>query len=220
MSGDRRHPAMHHLVMDTGRGHRYESSGSGGPDAAQMQSQSFQEACVNLWRSGCEAGVIDAKPEETHKLMVQVAKRRVIEIYQIRKIPVGSGIQAATVAIQPQGRLSNTQCQEPEEPERTATPPTVPALLGGAPIGAEHRHRSRSPRFSVLARTAVKAGQPVPASGARLGSGQPEFSLLLRRNSNPIWRPDGVRIRRGQMASWPNGYIDVDAIEGVKSEEP
>ena len=210
MSGDRRHPAMHHLVVDTGRGHRYESSGSGGPDAAQMQSQSFQEACVNLWRSGCEAGVIDVKPEETHKLMVQVVKRRILEIYQVRKIPVGSGIQAATVAIQPQGRLSNTQCQEPEEPERTATLPTVPALLGGPPIGAEHRHRSRSPRLSVLARTAVKAGQPVPAKSA----------LLLCPNPKSIWRPDGVRIRRGQMATWPNGYIDVDAIEGVKSEEP
>ena len=93
MSGDRRHPAMYHLVVDTGRGHRYESSGSGGPDAAQMQSQSLQEACVNLHYAAVEAGVI-------------------------------------------------------------------------------------------------------------------------------IWRPDGVRIRRDQMASWPNGYIDVDAIEGVKSEEP
>ena len=204
MSGDRRHPAMHHLVGPPPcRGHRYESSGSGGPDTAQMRSPSFQEACVNLHYAAVEAGVIDAKPEETHKLMVQVAKRRIIEIYQIRKIPVGSGIQAATVAIQPQ----------PEEPERTATPPTVPALLSGLPIRAEHRHRSRSPRFSVLARTAVKAGQPVRASGARP-------ALLLRRNSNHIWRPDGVQIKRGQMATWPNGYIDVDDIDGVKSEEP
>ena len=78
---------------------RYPNQSTSSAADDPMKDEVFQSLVCKLYMRACTLGICDAKSEYTHKTMVQVMQRRIIEVYQVR-LPADQNPHVVTASVQ------------------------------------------------------------------------------------------------------------------------